>query len=159
MTDETDNGQILEAGIKIRHAREAARAVDDYVGSMRLALEDVQASNVGMVRKLRDEMVEVQTKTLESQQAMIDQVAELVALLADRLSEPLVVNVPQTELKMDQQPVTINIPKSAIEVKMPAINIPEPHVVIQGAERKLPRRLKIKHSDGTSSSVEFEPGG
>ena len=151
-----DNGEILETGIKIRHAREAARAVDDYVGSMRLALEDVQASNVDMVRALRDEMVEVQTKTLESQQAMIDQIAELVALLADRLSEPTIVNVPQTQLTMEQLPPVINIPKSAIQVKFPAINIPEPTVVIQGPERKLPKRLKIKHSDGTFSSVEFE---
>ena len=156
MSDETDNGRILETGIKIRHAREAARAVDDYVGSMRLALEDVQASNVDMVRALRDEMVEVQTKTLELQQAMIDQVAELVALLTDRLSEPLVVNVPETQLKLDQQPVNINIPKSAIQVNLPDIKIPEPKVVIQKSERQLPKQLKIKHADGTFATIEFK---
>ncbi len=151
----SDNGEILEAGIKIRHAREAAHAVNDYVGSMRLALEDVQTSNVEMVRALRDEMVEVQTKTLESQQAMIEQIAELVALLTDRLSEPLVVDIPQTQLTMDQQPVVINIPKSAIQVKIPDIKIPEPQVVIQESESKMPKRLTIKHYDGTMSSIEF----
>ncbi len=156
MDDETDNGQILETGIKIRHAREAARAVDDYVGSMRLALEDVQASNVEMVRALRDEMVEVQRKTLELQQAMIDQMADLVALLADRLGEPPVVNVPQTQLTMEQQPPIINIPKSAIQEKMPVIKIPEPTIVIQESERKLPKRLKIQHSDGTVSTIELK---
>ena len=156
MSDEADNGQILETGIKIRHAREAARAVDDYVGSMRLALEDVQSSNVEMVRALRDEMVEVQTKTLESQQAMIEQMAELVALLTDRLSEPFVVDIPQTQLTMEQQPVTINLPKSAIEVKMPPIEIPEPKIVIQGPERKLPKKLTIRHSDNTMSTIEFK---
>ena len=156
MGDEVDNGQILETGIKIRHAREAARAVDDYVGSMRLALEDVQASNVDMVRALRDEMVEVQTKTLESQQAMIDQMAELVTLLTDRLSEPLVVNVPETQLTMEQQPPIINIPKSAIQVKIPPIKIPEPKVVIQESERKMPKGFKIKHADGTFATIEFK---
>ena len=156
MSDEVGNGEIFETGIKIRHAREAARAVDDYVGTMRLALEDVQASNVGMVRALRDEMVEVQAKTLESQQAMIDQIAELVALLTDRLSEPLVVDVPQTQLTMEQLPPVINIPKSAIQVKFPVIKIPEPTVVIQGAERQLPKLLKIKHADGTMSTVELK---
>ncbi len=156
MGDEADNGQILEAGIEIVHARHAAKAVNDYMGRMRLALEDVQASNVDMVRALRDEMVEVQTKTLESQQAMIDQVAELVALLTDRLSEPLVVNVPQTQLTMDQQPAIINIPTSAIQVKMPDIKIPEPTVVIQESERKLPKGFKIKHTDGTFATVEFK---
>ncbi len=151
-----DNGEILETGIKIRHAREAARAVDDYVGSMRLALEDVQASNVEMVRALRDEIVEVQTKALESQQALIDQVAELISLLGDRLSEPPVVNVPQTQLTMEAAPVTFNVPKSAIQVKIPAIKIPESKVVIQESERKMPKGLKIKHSDGTFATVEFQ---
>jgi len=150
-----ENGEIFETGIKIRHAREAARAVDDYVGSMRLALEDVQTSNVEMVRALRDEMVEVQRETLESQQAMIEQIAELVSLLTDRLSKPLVVDIPQTQLTMDQQPVVINIPKSAIQVNVPDIKIPEPQVVIQESERKLPKRLTIKHSDGTISTIEF----
>ena len=156
MSDENRNGEIFETGIKIRHAREAARAVDDYVGSMRLALEDVQTSNVEMVRALRDEMVEVQNKTLELQQALIDQIAELVALLTDRLSEPLVVNVPETQLKLDQQPVTINIPKSAIQVKIPDIKIPEPQVVVQESERKLPKQRTIKHSDNTTSTIEFK---
>lgn len=151
-----DSDQILDTAIQIRSKREAARAVEDYVGSMRLALEDVQTSNVEMVRALRDEMVEVQTKTLESQQAMIDQMAELVALLTDRLSEPLVVNVPETQLTMDQQPVNINVPKSAIQVKIPAIKIPEPKVVIQGPERQLPKGFKIKHADGTFATVDFK---
>ena len=148
-----DNGEILEAGIKIRHAREAARAVDDYVGSMRLALEDVQASNVDMVRALRDEMVELQRGTAEAILSLTTGISDLVAAIA---AIEIVVNVPETVLSMEQQPAIINLPKSAIQVKMPAIKIPEPHVVIQESERKLPKRLKINHSDGTKSTVDIE---
>ena len=148
---------ILDTGIQIRHAREAARAVDDYVGSMRLALEDVQASNVDMVRKLRDEMVELQQNTAEALLSLTAEISELVTALG--AIEPVVVNVPETQLKLEQQPVTINLPKSAIRVDVPAIEIPEPQVVIQGPERQLPKRLKIKHTDGTMSTIEFELGG
>ncbi len=148
-----ENGQIFETGIKIRHAREAGRAVDDYVGSMRLALEDVQASNVDMVRALRDEMVELQQKTAEALLSLTAEISELVAVLA--AVEPVVVNVPETVLSMEQQPAIINLPKSAIQVKMPDIKIPEPQVVIQESERKLPKRATVKHSDGTMSTIEF----
>ena len=148
------SNDILETGIKIRHAREAARAVDDYVGSMRLALEDVQASNVEMVRKLRDEMVELQQNTAEALLSLTAGISELVTAIG--AIEPVVVNVPETQLKLEQQPVTINLPKSAIQVKLPDIEIPEPQVVIQGSEKKMPKQLKIKHSDGTFSTIEFK---
>ena len=154
MGDEADNGRILETGIKIRHAREAARAVDDYVGNIRLALEDVQASNVDMVRALRDEMVELQQKTAEALLSLTAEISELVKAIA--AIEPVVVNVPETVLSMEQQPAIFNLPKSAIQVKMPAIKIPEPNVVIQESERKLPKRLQIQHSDGTVSKIEFK---
>lgn len=152
-----DNGQIFETAVQIRSAREATREVEDYVSSMRLALEGVQASNVDIVRTLRDEMIELQKKTAEALLSLTAEISELVAAIG--AIEPVVVNVPETVLSLEQQPPIINIPKSAIQVKVPAIKIPEPQVVIQGSERKLPKRLKIKHSDGTSSSVELEIGG
>lgn len=147
-----DNGEILETGIKIRHAREAARAVDDYVGSMRLALEDVQSSNVEMVRRLRDEMVELQRNTTEAILSLTSEISDLVAVLA--AVEPVVVNVPETTVQLEQQPVTVNVPKSAVQNK-PVINLPEPTVVIDKPESKLPKSLRINHSDGTQSTIEF----
>ncbi len=149
-----ENDQILDAAIQIRAGREAAREVDDYVSSMRMALEGVQASNVDIVRTLRDEMIDLQRKTAEALLSLTAEISELVTALG--AIEPVVVNVPETTIQLEQQPVTLNLPKSAIQVKVPDIEIPEAQVVIQESERRLPRRLKIKHSDGTSSSVELE---
>ena len=68
--------------------------------------------------------------------------------------EPVVVNVPETILQLEQQPITVNVPKSAVQSK-PVINMPEPKVVIDRPESKLPKGLRIKHSDGTQATVEF----
>ena len=152
MSDETGNGEIFETGIQIRHAREAARAVDDYVGSMRLALEDVQASNVEMVRALRDEMVELQQKTAEALLSLAGEISGLVAAIA--AIEPVVVNVPETTVQLEQQPVVVNVPKSAVQSK-PVINLPEPKVVIDRPESNLPKKVIIRHSDKTQSVIEF----
>ncbi len=148
----TDNEQILDTAIQIRSQREAAKAVHDYVGSMRLALEDVQATNVEMVRKLRDQMVELQQQNAEGMLSLTEAISDLVAAIA--AIEPVVVNVPETTIQLEQQPVVVNVPKSAVNSK-PVINLPEPKVVIDRQESKLPKNLRINHSDGTQSTIEF----
>ncbi len=148
----SDNNRILDTAIQIRSSREAAQAVGEYMGSMRLALEDVQASNVEMVRKLRDEMVELQQKNADALLALTEGISELVTVLA--AVEPVVVNVPETTVQLEQQPVTVNVPRSAVPIQ-PVINLPEPKVVIDRPESKLPKSLRIKHSDGTQSTIEF----
>lgn len=149
-----DNEQILDAAIEIRTQREVGKAVHDYVGSMRLALEDVQSSNVEMVRRLRDEMVELQQKNAEALLSLTEGISELVAAIA--AIEPLVVNVPETILQLEQQPVNINLPRSVVQSK-PVINLPEPTVVIDRQESQLPKSLRINHSDGSRSTIEFLP--
>ncbi len=144
--------RVLEKAVEVRTERVAAQVVDDYVGSIRLALEEVQTTNVEMVRRLRDEMVELVQKQADSLLSLTEQIAELVAAMA--AVEPLVVNVPETVLQLEQQPVVVNVPKSAVQSK-PVINLPEPTVVIDRQESKLPKIVKIKHSDGSQSTIEF----
>ncbi len=148
---------IFEKGVKIRAARAAAevtRDTEEYVSSMRLALEGVQASNADIALSLRNEMIELQRNTGE---ALLSLTAEISALVtAIGAIEPVVVNVPETQLKLEQQPVTLNLPKSAIQVNVPDMKIPEPQVVIQGPERKIPKRLVIQHSDGTKATIKLE---
>ena len=147
-----DNDQILDTAIQIRSQRGVGKAVEDYVGAMRLALEDVQSTNVEMVRRLRDEMVELQQQNAEALLALTEGISDLVSAIA--AIEPVVVNVPETILQLEQQPVTVNVPRSAVQSK-PVINLPEPKVVIDRPESKLPKSLRIKHSDGTQSTIEF----
>jgi len=160
----TEENRIFNAALAVR----SARAVDDYVGSIRMAHQEMQQTTIETTQALRDEMAErqlqtsemqlqtseMQERTLEAMQAMIDQMAQLMTFLADRLSEPVVVNLPETRLRMDQQPVTVNVPKAVIQVN-PVINAPKPSVVIEKAESKLPKRITIKHSDGTQSTIEI----
>ena len=150
-----ENDRIFDTALQIRHAREASKAVDDYVGNMRLALQDVQASNVDMVRDLRDEMVELQTKSTEAVLSLAERISELVEVLAN--VEPIVVNVPETNLTLEAAPVNVTLPKPPATIK-PVINVPAPKVVIEKPEKpesKMPKSLRIKHSDGTQSTIEF----
>ena len=151
-----NKNRIFDAALEIR----SARSMNDYLGSVRMALEESQESNLDTTRALRDEMVESQQKFLESQNQLVDvvqelmgQMTELVSSLRD-LSTPPVVNIPETKVIL-KQPVTVNVPKTAVNVKPTVVNIPEPKVTVEMPEKKLPTRATIKHSDGTMSTIEF----
>ncbi len=147
-----ESNRILDTAVEIRTKRVLAEVVDDYAGSIRMALEEVQTTNVEMVRRLRDEMVELVQKQADGLLSLTEGIADLVAVIA--AIEPVVVNVPETVLQLEQQPVVVNVPKSAVQSN-PVINLPEPKVVIDRQESKLPKSLRIKHSDGTQSTIEF----
>ncbi len=153
----TEEERIFNAALAVR----SARGVHDYIGFSRMAVEQMQQANVESNEILRNDTIarqeqalEAQQQTLEAMQAMIDQMAQLMTFLTDRLSEPVVVKIPETRLTMDQQPITVNVPKTTVQVN-PVVTIPEPSVVIEKSESKLPKRLTIKHSDGTQSTIEI----
>lgn len=150
---------VLEAALAIR----SARAVEDAYTGSRMALERTTEDNVQASRALRDEMVDLVGQMLEQQQAilssqeqLIGQLVAMTTVLTERLSEPVVVNVPQQQVTLEQQPVTVNVPKSTVQVN-PVINpvVKAPDVVVEAAERTLPKRITIKHSDNTTSTIEF----
>lgn len=150
-----DNNRIFDTALQIR----SARAVDDYLGSVRMALEESQENNLTAVRALRDEMVEGQQAFLESQNQLVDAVREFMGQMTDLVAAlgdlTPVVNIPETKVTLQQQPVQVNVPKTTVNVKPTVVNIPEPKVTVEMPEKKLPDRLTIKHSDGTQSTIEF----
>lgn len=153
MDDENDSGRIFDTAVQIRNARQASRSVDTFLGSMRLALEKVQPENIETVRQLHDEMVELQQKTAETLLSLTMEISDLVAVLT--AVKPVVVNVPETVLQLEQQPVTVNVPKATPVQVNPVINVPPAQVVIDKPASNVPKRAMITHSDGTTSTVEF----
>lgn len=145
------NGQrVTETAFAIR----SARAVEDYVGTVQKATKlAVDQSNTEGLDSLRAEIIELQERSLEVQEKLVSAIADMVASLRD--AGPLVVNVPETKLTMQQQPVTVNVPKVAPVRVAPVIKVPQTKVVIEKAEKKIPKRAVIKHSDNTTSTIEI----
>lgn len=102
----------------------------------------------------------VRQDTLDLQRELSMQMAEILSFMRELINqpppEPPIVNVtsPEVQVTLKQQPVNVDVPKATITVK-PTISVPEPKVVIQQAESKMPKRLTIKHSDGSMSTIEF----
>ena len=160
-----DNNRILDIAMQIR----SARVVDEYMGSMRLALDETLRTNVDSVRAVRDDMVVMQTnaseaqdkilesqaKILESQQTLIDSVVELIAAIGERMKDPVQVNVPETIVNVEVAPATVTIPKPPAQIKpVITVNVPEPKT--EKTASKLPKRITINHSDGTSSTIDLK---
>lgn len=150
-TPAVNDQQITATALAIR----SARTMEDYVGTVQNATKlAVDQSNTDGLDSLRDEIIELQERSLELQESLVSAVVEMVAAFRDAV--PLVVNVPETNLTMQQQPVTVNLPKAApVQVK-PVIKVPAPKVVIDKKEHKVPKRATITHSDGTTSIIKIE---
>jgi hypothetical protein len=151
MSDKNQNdndrtGKLIRDAVALT----SARAVDEHLRSVesarRLALDQQQED----MQTLRDEIIESQQRSFESQQKLIEQMTEILSFFREFLPNPVNVNVPETRLTLTQQPVTVNVPKASIAFN-PNVMIPE--IVIP--ERKMPERATIKHSDGSMSTVEF----
>ena len=168
---ETTDHQITEIALAIRNARapaisdhqitetalaiRSARAMEDYVGTVQNATKlAVNQSNTDGLDSLRDEIIELQQRSLEVQEKLVSGVAEMVASLRD--AGPLVINVPETKLTMQQQPVTVNVPKAAPVKISPVIKVPATKVVIDKQKHAIPKRATITHSDGSTSIIKIE---
>lgn len=156
-----DRREIIDVALAIRGARSVQEYLSNVEDASRLALNqsqqrqfEAQQVQFDDLQALRDEIAESQRKSVEMQQALVAQLGELVAFLTDRLSNPPVVNVPQAQVTLQQQPVTVNLPKTAVTMR-PTINVPEAQVIIQQPENTMPKRAIVKHSDGTMSTIEL----
>ena len=149
-----DRQEVAAMALSIRGARSVQDHLSNVENATRLALDQSQQRQFEDLQELRDEIMASQRKSAELQQALISQLGELVSLITDRLSTPPVVNVPRTEVTLEQQPVNVTVPKTAITMR-PTIKIPETQVVIQPPEREVPRRAVITHSDKSTSMIEF----
>lgn len=149
---------ITETALAIRSARamqDSTQAMGDYLGTAQEAMNlALSQSNPKGLDSLRDAIVDLHQTSLEMQEKLVSSIADMVAALRD--ADPLVVNVPETKLTMEQQPVTVNVPKAAPIKVNPVIKVPQTKVVIEKPDRKVVKRAIIKHSDGTTSEIEFK---
>ena len=70
-----DNVRIFNTALQIRAGREAARAVDEQMRPLRLALEEDQAANVEVAQEL-------QQKTTDALLSLTSQISALVAAMS-----------------------------------------------------------------------------
>lgn len=131
-----------------------ADAIDKHLNTVqqvtRLALDESRDS----VQTMRDEVIESLRQANELNAKLIEQMAMLIDFFKDHVASPPVVNVPQANVTMTQQPVTVNVPTAAVQVA-PKITVPEAQIVIDRPEPKLPTTATISHSDGTQSTISF----
>lgn len=131
-----------------------ADAIEQHLGNVqqitRMALDESRDS----VQTMRDEVIESLRQANELQGELIKQMAQLIDFFKEHVATPPVVNVPQANVTMSQQPVVVNIPEAAVQVA-PKITIPEAQIVIDRPEPKLPTTATIIHSDGTQSTISF----
>lgn len=149
---------ITETALAIRSARamqDSTQAMGDYLGTAQEAMNlALSQSNPEGLDSLRDAIVDLHRTSLEMQEQLVSSIADMVAALRD--ADPLVVNVPETNLTLQQQPVTVNLPKAAPVQVNPVIKVPATKVVIDKKEHKVPKRATITHSDGTTSIIKIE---
>jgi hypothetical protein len=150
-TPAVNGQQITATALAIR----SARAMEDYVGTVQSATKlAVEQSNTDGLDSLRDEIIELQQRSLELQENLVSAVVEMATSFKDAV--PLVVNVPETNLTLQQQPVTVNLPKAApVQVK-PVIKVPATKVVIDKQKQAVPKRATITHADGSTSIIKIE---
>ena len=147
---EVNGQQATENAFSLR----SSRAMEGYVATVEKVTKlAVNKSHAEGLDALREEVLEIQKRSLEVQENLIAAIAEMLSSLRD--AGPLVVNVPETKLTMQQQPVTVNLPKASPVQLAPVIKVPQTKVVIEKPEKKVPKRAIIKHSDGTQSTIEI----
>ncbi len=162
MDNDNEQQQIVNAALAVR----SMRMFNEHLGLAQFAVGDAQRKSIESVREVRDEMAEQLTSLLRSQTKLIEQIAEMMALMQERLAQAPVVNIPQQRVILQQQPVTVNVEKPQVVVqpqinpvvKGPdvVVNVPEKDVIVNQPERQMPSKFVITHSDGSKSTLEVK---
>lgn len=136
-------------------AVKTAQAIDTHLGNVQQITRMALDESTDAVQSMRDEVIESLRKTNELNASLIEQLAELLTFFKDHVAQVPIVNVPQANVTLEQQPITINVPKSAISVN-PVVNVPEAQIKIDHLPVELPTSATINHSDGTQSTIRFK---
>ena len=141
---------ILTTAMAVR----TADSIDQHLGNVqhitRMALDD----STNAVQTMRDEVIDSLRETNEMNAKLIEQLSELLTFFKQWVPTTPIVNVPHTNVTLNQQPVEVNVPKAALSFN-PTVNVPEVQVRIDRPPMDLPKTATVKHSDGSQSFINF----
>jgi len=148
-TNNRRNDSYIQRALALRTHRAVKEHLDELDGATRLALEEGRQE----IRAVRDDMAESLLNAVERQTDMVEQSMRVQSDIMERFATMLT-----AMQKLLSEGIQVNIPRQItpiVNVDVKGVEVPPAQVIIEPAEKKAPTTTKVRHSDGTVSTIEF----